>query len=213
MNKKIYLQIFAWSLSSLVAVLAIIGWADSLSWQFNHLNIYSFFPVLGLVAFSLMWSHYIVSATRQYIGIDKKALHNYIEVTGWFVLALILLHPGLLELQLFKDGFGLPPGSVLNNYVAPTMKVFAVFGMVSLLMFLAYELRRWYEDRSWWKYVGYATDLAMLLILIHALKLGTSLQHGWLRGLWLFYGLTLVVAMTYIYVRKFSKPKVKKVSS
>ena len=59
-----------------------------------------------------MWAHYIVSATRQQLGIDKRVLHTYIEVTGWLVLILIILHPGLLEWQLFHDGLGLPPGSV-----------------------------------------------------------------------------------------------------
>jgi hypothetical protein len=209
MTKKSYLQAFAWSLSALVAVLAITAWGQELHWKFAHLSVYSFFPVLGLLAFSLMWCHYTVSAARQYLAVDKKALHTYIEVTGWIVLALIIFHPGLLEWQLFKDGFGLPPGSVLDNYVTPSLKLFAVFGMVALLLFLAYELRRWYEDRSWWKYVSYATDAAMILIIFHSLKLGTTLQHGWLRMVWLFYALTFVIALTYIYVKKFSKPAVK----
>ena len=207
MNKKAYLQIFAWSLSTLVVLIAFLAWGQGLRWHFNHMTAYSLFPLLGLMAFSLMWTHYIVSASRQQLGIDKKVLHSYIEVTGWIVLVLILLHPGLLEWQLFHDGFGLPPGSVLNNYVAPSLKLFAVFGMVSLLLLLAYELRRWYEDRSWWQYIAYATDLAMILLFIHALKLGTNLQSGWLRGVWLFYGATLVVCLGLMYGRKFSKPK------
>ena len=78
--------------------------------------------------------------------------------------------------------------------------------MVSLAVLLVYELRRWYEDKQWWQYISYATDAAMILLLIHALKLGHNLQTGWLRIVWLFYGVTLILALGYIYNRKFSKP-------
>lgn len=206
-SKNKYLQIFAWSLSAVVVMVAFVAWGQSLRWQFSNITLYKFFPLLGLLAFSLMWSHYIVSAVRQYADVEKKLLQTYIEVTGWVVLALIVLHPGLLEWQLLKDGFGWPPGSVLNNYVAPSFKIFAVFGMVSLLLFLAYELRRWYGDKSWWKYIAYATDLAMVLIIFHSLKLGRNLQTGWLRSVWFFYGFSFLISVVYMYYLKFSKTK------
>ena len=96
---------------------------------------------------------------------------------------------------------------MLQNYVAPSLRWAALLGMVSLLIFLAYELRRWFSDKGWWRVVEIATDIAMIAILIHSLKLGTTLQHGWLQIVWYFYGITLIAALGYIYYRKYSKPK------
>ncbi len=206
-SKTTSLQIFAWTLSTIAGLLALLAWGQGVHWKVWHISTFRLFPLFGLLAFSLMWSHYIVSAVRQYLGIDKKYLHTYIEVTSLLVLAAIFAHPGLLEWQLWRDGFGLPPGSVLQHYVAPSLRLSAVLGMVSLLVFLAYELRRWYSDRSWWQYVGYATDIAMIAIFIHSLKLGTTLQHGWLRAVWYSYGVTLLAALSYIYYRKFTNAK------
>lgn len=208
MNKTTGLKIFAWSLSSLVLLIAIIAWGQGVRWHLGHINSYQLFPLFGLVAFSIMWSHYIVSVVRQQTGVDKKELHLYIEVTSFVVLFAIVMHPGLLEWQLWRDNFGPPPLNVLNSYVAHSLRWAALLGMISLLIFLAYESRRWFSDRRWWPIVAVATDLAMIAIFIHSLKLGTTLQHGWLQAVWYFYGATLIAALSYIYYHKFSKNKV-----
>ncbi len=189
----------------LVIIIAITVWGQGLRWQFDHLSIYQFFPVLGLIAFSTMWSHYIASVVRQLLGIERRVLHTYFEATSLIVLAAILLHPGLLWYQLWRDGFGLPPGSYLNHYVAPSLKWAAILGTISLFVFLAYELRRKYYDKHWWRYVAYASDAAMIAIFIHALNLGTNVQTGWFRVVWWGYGVSLIGALTYIYYKRLSK--------
>ena len=205
MSKTAIVKIFAWSLSSLVALIAIIGWGQGIRWQLGGISTYQLFPLFGLLAFSVMWSHYIVSVVRQIMGVDKKQLHLYIEVTGGVVLFAIIMHPGLLEWQLWRDGFGLPPGSILQNYVAHSLRWAALLGMISLLIFLAYELRRWFSDRGWWPIIAVATDIAMVAIFIHAINLGTQLQQGWLQTIWYFYGVTLAAVLVYIYYNKFKK--------
>lgn len=119
------------------------------------------------------------------------------------VLVAILLHPGLLIWQLWRDGFGLPPGSYLRNYVAPNMAWVALLGTISLLVFLSYELRRIFATKRWWRFVQYASDIAMLAVFYHGLRLGSNLQRGWFKWLWLAYGLTLALALIYIYTTKF----------
>ncbi len=204
MNAK-RLQIIAWGLSGLVAVLAATAWGQSFGWHFKGLSTYQIFPVFGLLAFSIMWSHYIAAALRLYFKIDREALVRYFEATSLVVLGAILLHPGLLAWQTWRDGMGLPPGSELH-YVSPSMGIYVLLGMLSLLVFLVYELRRKFGKKSWWQYVASASDAAMLLILLHSLKLGSNLQVGWFRLVWYFYGLTYVLALAYIYSQKF-KPK------
>src|SRR5437588_344845 len=81
---------------------------------------------------------------RQLLGLDFTVLKRYFALTSYAVLVLICLHPGLLVYQRFRDGFGLPPGSV-GSYVGPRLGWLTLLGLVSLLVFLAYELHRWYK--------------------------------------------------------------------
>ncbi len=207
MNKEQKIQVFAWSLSATVAILAIIAWGGDINWKIFDVSTYQLFPVFGLLAFSLMWAHYMASAARQHLNVDREVLKQCFEVTSWLVLVLIFLHPGLLTYQLWRDGLGLPPGSVTKNYVAPGLGWVVVLAEVSLLIFLAYELRRWFDKKSWWKYVQYSSDAAMLAIFYHGLRLGGQLQGGWFRYLWFFYGITLFIVLIYKYFRKLSSNK------
>jgi hypothetical protein len=184
----------AWLLSAAVSALAIYVWGESLRWNFQNLSLYTIFPVLGLLAFSIMWSHYIASVVRQHFKIDRSVTSTYFEVTSYIVLALILLHPGLLIWQLYHDNLGLPPASFERVYGWATL-----LGMGALFVFLAYEFRRKFEGRLWWRYVQYLSDIAMLVIFYHGLKLGTQLHVKWFRPVWYFYGLSLTGSLMYIY--------------
>ena len=198
--------IAAWAISTVATLIAIIAWGQGVRWHISTLSTYAIFPLLGLLAFSLMWSHYIAAVMRLSSGVNKVVLHTYFEVTSFVVLVAILLHPGLLAWQLWRDGLGLPPLSALH-YVAPAFRWAILFAETSLLLFLAYELRRIFDKKPWWKYFGYATDLAMILIFFHSLRLGSQLQHGWLRDVWYFYGVTLLGSLIYIHGQKFFSPK------
>lgn len=195
---KLSLKQFRWIMWGsvvLVTVISLLIWGQGLGWQFDNLTIYRLFPVLGLLAFGLMWSHYIVAALRRLAGFEKQVTKGYFSSTSLVVLALILLHPGLLILQLWRDGFGLPPNSYLEHYVAPTLEWAALLGSVSLLVFLLFELHRWFADRPWWKYIGYASDVAMIAILIHGFRLGQHLQAGWFQVVWLLYALSFAASL------------------
>jgi len=197
------LQLFAWSLTLLTAFLAVLAWGQGNSWHILPISTLGLFPLFGLVAFSIMWSQYIASAVRQLFKVDGSALKQYYNLTGYLVLLAILLHPGLLAWQLWRNGGGLPPGSELS-YVLPSLKAFIILGMINLTILLLFELRRVFASRSWWRYMTYLVDLAMLSIFVHALKLGNQLQHGWFRGVWLFYGASLIVCLAYTYNQRFS---------
>jgi hypothetical protein len=189
--------VLPWALSGAVSLLSIYVWANSFSWQLSNLSTYMIFPVLGLLAFGIMWSHYMVGAMRRTFLKDAD-LRSFFRYTGYAVLLLIVLHPGLLIYQRFRDGFGLPPGSY-ESYVAPGMAWITLLGSVSLLIFLAFELRRWFSKKSWWKYVLYLNDVAMLAIFYHGLKLGTQTHIQWFMKIWWFYGITLIAAIIHKY--------------
>lgn len=201
------LNFIAWGLSGGAVFLAILAWGQGNSWELVGISSYQLFPLFGLLAFSLMWGHYVVAALRIYYKIDKKHLKAYFEITSLAVLAAILLHPGLLAWQLWRDGLGLPPASEIN-FVGSDMKGAVIIGLISLVIFLAYELRRKFDQKPWWKYVQYSSDGAILLIVLHSLRLGSHLRLGWYLGIWYLYAISLVVALAYIYLDKIDAPKV-----
>jgi hypothetical protein len=190
-----------WAVTAALIVVAALRWADV---RLGHgpLSLYGFFPLLGLSAFTLMWVHYVIDAIRQYFAVSKAAFKTYFETTSWAVLVLILLHPGLLWYALWADGFGLPPFSYLNAYTGTLTHVALWLGTFSLLIFLAFELRRRYQGARWWRYVDYANVVAMFAIFYHALTLGGEVASGWFRILWFGYGVTLVLAVVYTYYYK-----------
>jgi len=209
-NNDIACQIMAWTLSAAVAALAFIAWGQDNLWQFGHLSAYQIFPVLGLMAWSIMWSHYMAVAMRRLMGVDFQILKRYFQWTSYSVLVLICLHPGLLIYQRFRDGRGLPPGSY-ESYVAKGLAWITLLGTASLLIFLAYEFHRWYGSRPWWHWIARLSDLAMLAIFYHGLKLGSQLSHqGWFMTLWWFYGLCLVTVLAFnFYTRNLTPKKTK----
>lgn len=190
---------FPWLLSLVVISIAVIDWGGSQSWQIAGLSIYQVFPLFGLLAFSVMWSQYIVSHLK---GDFLKGIRTrtYFKITGYIVLIAIIFHPSLLITQRYIDGYGLPPESYLT-YVAQASRFAVLVGSFSFFIFISFELRRFFSKRSWWKYVEYAVDVAMLAILYHSLTLGTQLHEVWLRTIWYFYGITLI----YVLFRKYQK--------
>jgi hypothetical protein len=188
-----------WLLTGLVSFLAIYRWGSSFAWQFSSISTYQLFPVFGLLAFSIMWSHYLVGSLKHDV-LQSVSLESYFRFTGYAVLVAIILHPGLLIYRLFRDGYGLPPGSY-EHFVAPGLAWVTLLGTVSLLCFLAFELHRWYGRRSWWRYVIAAGDAAMVAIFYHGLRLGSQLMGGWYRVIWFMYGLSLVIILGRKYLR------------
>jgi hypothetical protein len=193
---------FAWSLCGIVLILAFIAWGQGFQWQWHVLSPYILFPLFGLIAFSTMWSQYVVSALQQVTKTPAK-LANFYQTTGFIVLVAIVFHPSILIIQLWRDGFGLPPESYLQHYVAPSLRGVALVGTVSLLVFLAYELRRKFGGKKWWHYMDYAVDAAIIAVYYHALRLGVQVEFGWFQKIWYFYGATLGLALAYIYYRRF----------
>lgn len=199
-------QIAAWTLGAVVCGLGLLAWGHDYNWQFLPFNAYMLFPFLGIVAFSLMWTHYMIGTLGDLAGITSETLAPYFRITGYLVLGLICLHPGLLIFQRFQDGYGLPPHSY-ETYVRPGLGWITLLGMLSLLIFLAFELHRVFGKRPWWRYVADASDLAMLLVFYHALRLGDDLMQPRFRAVWWFYGITLVLVLVRKYVRRLQPTK------
>ena len=189
------LPLVAWALSSVVVLVSLSAWGSMYDWQFGGMTAYQLFPLFGLLAFGLMWTHYIADAIRRYRKLPKDALVEYFDITSAVVLVLILAHPGLLIWQLQRDGHGLPPESY-QAYVGQALYVFVLMGVVALLAFLAYEFRNFFKKPSLKRAIQYASDIAMVLILVHGFRLG-NVVDGWFGMVWLVYGVTFILALTF----------------
>lgn len=199
---KRYLVPIAWLLALAVAVLAVVAWRQALPLPADQLTVYSIFPVFGLLAFSLMWTHYIVGALRLYTGVDRSKLDTYYDVTAATVLASLLLHPGLLTWQTWRDQLGLP-----LSYVAPDLRLYVIIGAIAWLVFLAFEFKRVYGERSWWHFIDRANELAMVGIFVHGYFLGKALLPSWFVSLWLLYAITFAIAVGYDAYKRHQKTK------
>lgn len=190
-------------LSIIASVVAISVWIIERHVTTQSLTTYDIFPLLGLLAFTLMWAQVVGSAIRKIFGIKSKPNKHISAITSGLILSLIVLHPLTLWVALYIDGAGLPPASYITVYGVSGLAVSAlILGSVSLIIFLSYELRHRFSRSPWWRYVLGAQSLALVFIFFHALILGREVGHTWFTVVWILYGITLAVALMYNHLSK-----------
>lgn len=182
-------------LTTAVLAAGLAAWLQGIH---GDIGVYELFPLLGSMAWLLMWTHYVSGSIKRYLHLaqDKTILKNYFSITGVVVLALILLHPGLLYIGLFNDGLGLPPYSAFAVYQTASMRIALVLGSIALTAFLLFELGRWFRHKGWWRYIEGANIAAMGLIFVHGLLIGGGLS-GWFRVVWILLGVLLALSIVY----------------
>ncbi len=176
-----------WIGQFLVLLPPSIVWYQQWQGQFDNLNLLGFFPLLGMLAFSIMWYHFFV-ATIKRLKPNLMNFKKYYRMTGNVVLALILLHPGLLLIAEYQGGF------TTLDYVGPKKHLYYYFALIAWSIFILYEivdrLREKPLVKKHWDLISNLNRLGFILIYFHGLNLGQHLQNGFLRNLWLFYGAT-----------------------
>lgn len=188
-------QTIEWTVGACVSLIMIVAWTIGRDALASSLSIYDIFPLFGLLAFGLMWSHYILGSIRRLLGLDEKKRSIYWSVSTGLVLFLLIAHPLLLNTALINDGLGLPPASYEAAYGSKA--IILLLGSAALVVFLAFELHRWYREKSWWKYVDGAQVFAMAAIFLHALVLGRELTMLWFAIIWWGLGVSLVASIVY----------------
>lgn len=177
-------------------VVPITIWAQSYGWRLSGLTNAELFPLFGLLAFSLMWLQVVFVHIFVNIG---ATFHRWFSVSaGLGIFVFIILHPLLLATAQFEATEKLPPES-WYKVVSGKYRDYITIGIIAWLTFLAYDVARlvkkasWYPRYSWIiRYTGHA---AFLLIFIHGLGLGTHLQGGFARVIWVFFGASALILM------------------
>lgn len=182
-----------WILFALVVVVSFVAWADMRGWKFSNLTALAVFPLLGLLAWSVMWTHYALGGMRLVQPHSKNRLYS--RVSAVVVLACLLLHPGLLAWNQWDVTGVLPPTS-FYNYVGTSMKGAVLLGSISLLIFLAFDVFEYLHKKTWiqrnWKWISLSQMVAMTFIFAHSLLLGSTLQNSWFQMWWVLLGVLLI---------------------
>lgn len=182
----------------LITSLSLIAWSSYFKGELGGFAVPS---ILVLLAFGYMWVHYFSGFLKANFQPDLNTKLS-LKISQIFVLAAIIAHPIMITAHLQSKGYGLPPSSY-DAFFGSSKKIFIILGSISLFSFLLFEFKRFLKNYpKVWANVLKLNDLAMLLIVIHGLKLGLTINSTWLKYLWLFYGLTLLYFYYDHYINK-----------
>ena len=186
-------KVFAWVLFAFVIIAPFTAWLSMNNWSLDAVSIVTVFPLLGIWAWSIMWTHYIVGGIRLLRDDQKYVQYNIL--TGYIVLALLLLHPTLLAWQQWQTIQVLPPMS-FYDYVASSMKVFILFGSIALALFIGYDIAVRLKNTSFirknWHWVSTVQVVAMAFIFVHALAIGGLTDTSIFELYWVVLGAALL---------------------
>jgi|SRR3989344_433311 len=173
---------------------------SSINWALDSTLLPNLFPVFGLVTFTLLWLHAISGVfepwLRRQIDFDR-----FVHITSIIILIGIILHPLLLLIQV---GFNF--GIIFLTYGAK----YIWFAIVGWLLLITYDLGKYLNQYNFfvrhWNKILIISTLGFLLTFFHSLNLGSDLQSGPLRIVWIFYGVTAIMATIYTYgIRSWKK--------
>lgn len=206
---------FPWILASVVLGAGFTTWFENMSFTLNIVSLYQIFPILGIWAWSIMWTHFIIGEIRRLNPKLPKHM-PYHRVSSAAVLALIVLHPIILAIEQFRQGKGFPPFSYFT-YAGEASIWLILLGIVGLICFLFYEVMIRFEKNKkvkkvWWL-VNITQTIAMVSIFTHGLELGGDLHGGWFRTYWVWLGLLLIPCLLHTHWTDLKKlgDKIKKV--
>lgn len=164
------------------------------STSFESFSLVMLFPLFGIIAFTVMWLHVVGSALEQWIG-HYVHFEKFVHLTSYLVLVSIMLHPLLLLI-----GFG------FENLPMMLTSIYIQLAVAGFLLLITYDLGKIFKTRRFfirhWGKIKLISTIGFFLIFFHSLGLGSNLQGGFLRTLWIFYGASAGVAAVYTYVIK-----------
>ena len=159
------------------------------------------FPAFGLLAFTIMWLHVVGGALRpwleKYIDFPK-----FVSKSSIAVLVLIILHP----LTLFT-GVGIRNIFLIFKLYDPKYIWLAI---IAWFILVGYDVSKKFKNRQFfakhWDTVKLISTVGFFFVFFHSLGVGSDLQTGPLRAVWIFYGVTAAIAAVYTYgIKRFVK--------
>lgn len=152
------------------------------------------FPVFGLYAFTLVWAQIMLGSFTPFWRKFFPRVTTLHRRLGVFALVFALLHPTLLLI-----GVG-PAVYLARTYVAPNLIPFIWLAYVQLFLLVTTASTALLMKLPWlrrrWRIIHLLNYTVFFSVLIHSWALGHDLQtSAVLRGLWVVYGLTVIIAL------------------
>jgi len=193
MNKiitKYFIIFFAW----LTVLYPLLVRIKTLQWSLNiEVLSLSIFPLFGLTAFSLLWLHSISGVfenwLRKYINFDR-----FVQITSTIILICIIAHPLILLI-----GLDFNFSNVFLYYGAK----YIWLAIIAWLLLITYDIGKALKKYNFfvrnWNNILIISNIGFLLTFFHSLALGSDLQSGAFRTIWIFYGTTAIISIVYTY--------------
>lgn len=164
---------------------------------FSHLG--TIFPFFGLIAFTLVWSQIMLGSFMRPLEKLFPNIFPFHIAQGLTALGFAFLHPILLVGSFYPDQ--------LNQYfeyhfIPASMKGYVYLGQASTILLLigvaAGLLRNWPPLKKSWHWFHLVHYVVFFFIFFHSWNLGSDLQtSALLRGLWIFFFVTVVIGILY----------------
>jgi len=186
---KYFITLFCWA----AVVYPLWIRFSSVRWHTQTLA-HDLFPFFGMIAFSLLWLHALAGVFEPWL---KKHIQfdRFVTITASIILACLILHPLLLLVDFSFKIFDIYQA---YNYL------YLWLGICGWVLLITYDIGKFLKkkynffERHWQDILTIST-IGFLLTFFHSLYMGSDLQSGLLRQVWLFYGITAILATIYTY--------------
>jgi hypothetical protein len=144
----------------------------------------------------MLWLHIVGAGLEGWLRkhVDFEA---FVERTSYLIFILMLLHPILALVTYDFDIYVL--GGEYGVW-------FVRLGVVGLALLLVYDVGRALRNKAFfirhWQKVLIVSTIGFFVIFYHSLSIGSDLQSGFLRILWIFYGVSAALSFIYAYFIK-----------
>lgn len=186
--KKIITSTLIWLFAIITVAYPILVAGDNFTWSLDGI-----FPILGILAFMLLWLHSLCGVfeewLREYIPFDR-----FVSITALVILFCLIFHPLLLLISM-------------NFHFENITLAYGVkgiwLGIIGWILLISYDVTkpflRYQNIAKHWNKILLISNIGFLIIFPHALMIGSDLQMQPMRGIWIFYGITAILAIAYTY--------------
>lgn len=190
--------LFVFGIAVALSVTAIAAWAEPFQGRLWPMSPYAASPLFDMLAFCFLVTYVLTLCLQPWLGAHGRQL---VRILACITLVMLLLHPGLLFWQLWRDGFGLPPMSYLHFYTEDQLVgvVFGAAGYLLTALALVYGLRR----------TAVASRAVTVLLCIgaagmfwYSLLNNVFVQESWFAGLWIVLGSCSLLGMIWLLLRR-----------